>query len=124
MSSLRLGGVSLDCADPRRLGAFWAELLGAQIVLSTADVTIVRVDGLLLTALRVEDYRPPTWPGGSVPKQLHLDLDIEDLAEAERQALSLGAVRADVQPDPENHLVLLDPAGHPFCLTTEVAQWR
>jgi hypothetical protein len=124
VSSPRLGGVSLDCADPRRLGAFWSELLGGEISLSSADVAIVRLDSLLLTALRVEGYEPPTWPAGSVPKQVHLDIDIEDLADAERRALSLGAVRADAQPDPENHLVLLDPAGHPFCLSTEVAQWR
>jgi hypothetical protein len=124
VSRPRLGGVSLDCAHPPRLGAFWAELLGGEVALSTADVAIVRLDHLLVTALRVEDYEPPTWPAGSMPKQVHLDLDVEDLVEAERRALSLGAVRPDAQSDPENHLVLLDPAGHPFCLTTEVAQWR
>ncbi|HEV3266950.1 MAG TPA: VOC family protein [Acidimicrobiales bacterium] len=120
----RIGGVSLDCADPRRLGTFWAELLDGEIIHSSSDVVIVRVDHLLLTALRVEDYVPPTWPHGGAPKQLHLDLDIEDLEGAESRALSLGAVRAQVQPEPEGHLVLLDPAGHPFCLTTEVADWR
>jgi hypothetical protein len=124
VSSPRLGGISLDCADPRLLGEFWAELLGGEIALSSADVAIVRLDNLLLTALRVDGYEPPTWPVGSLPKQVHLDLDVDDLADAERRALTVGAVRADVQPDPANHLVLLDPAGHPFCLSTEVAEWR
>jgi hypothetical protein len=120
----RIGGISLDCADPRQLGAFWAELLGGAIAHSSTDIVIVRVDGLLLTAMRVEDYSPPTWPAGEIPKQLHLDVDVEDLVEAERRALSLGAVRAECQPEPESHLVFLDPAGHPFCLTTEIVEWR
>ncbi len=124
MPTPRLGGVSLDCDDPRRLGEFWAGLLDGEIAYSSDELTIVRVDGLLLTAMRVEGYKPPTWPGGPLPKQVHLEIDIDDLAEAESRAIALGAVRADVQPAPDNHLVLLDPAGHPFCLTTEVADWR
>lgn len=38
------------------------------------------------------------------------------LGEAER----LGARPAPEQPAPEHRRVLLDPAGHPFCLTTQV----
>jgi hypothetical protein len=73
---------------------------------------------LLLVAMGVENYVPPTWPQGAVPKQVHIDLDVDDLQRAERRALSLGAVRAKLQPAPELFLVLFDPAGHPFCLST------
>ncbi len=117
MAKMRLGAVSLDCADPRSLGTFWADLLGGEIAFSREEITVVKLDGLLLTAMRVEDYVPPTWPTGSVPKQGHIDLEVDDLDDAERRALSLGAVRAETQPEPESHLVLLDPAGHPFCLS-------
>lgn len=55
-----------------------------------------------------------------MPKQAHLDLDVDDLEGAALRAVSLGAVRADTQPDPETYLVLLDRAGHPFCLTTQI----
>jgi hypothetical protein len=51
-----------------------------------------------------------------VPQQFHLDLWVEDLDAAEKQALGLGAVRPDHQPGGDQWRVLLDPAGHPFCL--------
>ena len=91
---IRLGAISLDCADPGALSTFWAELLGGVVAFSTDDVAIVRLDGVLLVAYRIEGYVAPTWPQGPVPKQFHLDLDVEDLDQAEEQALSLGAVRA------------------------------
>jgi hypothetical protein len=117
MSNIRLGAISLDCADPHPLGLFWADLLGGEVVVTRHDIAVVRLGDLLLTAMRVEGYVPPTWPTGSTPKQGHIDLSVDDLAEAERRALSLGAVRAAAQPDPESHLIFLDPAGHPFCLS-------
>ena len=117
MSEIRLGAVSLDCADPAPLSAFWAELLGGEVIVTTDEIGVVKLDHLLLTAMRVENYVAPTWPAGSVPKQVHVDLEIDDLAHAERRAVSLGAGRAPTQPDPESHLVLFDPAGHPFCLS-------
>jgi len=60
---------------------------------------------------------------------MHLDIGVDGLApitemEQRRQqffdvaerAKSLGALVAEHQPQPERVLVLLDPAGHPFCL--------
>jgi hypothetical protein len=32
--------------------------------------------------------------------------------------VAIGGRKAGVQPDPDHWRVLLDPAGHPFCLTT------
>jgi hypothetical protein len=112
--------ISLDCADPIPLSTFWAEMLGGEILRATNDVAIVRVDPvLLLVAMRVENYLPPTWPEGPVPKQAHIDLDVDDLDEATRRAVSLGAVEAQAQRSPDRFPVLFDPAGHPFCLTTQ-----
>jgi hypothetical protein len=120
MSTIRLGSISLDCADHRALASFWADLLGGEIAFMTEEVGVIKLDHLLLTAMRVENYAQPTWPAGSVPKQEHIDLDVDDLHEAERRAISLGAVRAPTQLEPESYIVLLDPAGHPFCLTTQI----
>ena len=117
MSKIRLGAISLDCADPGTLSTFWADLLGGEIALAREDIGVVKLDHLLLTAMRVENYVVPTWPVGSVPKQGHIDLEVDDLDDAERRAISLGAVRAHFQPEPEGHRVLFDPAGHPFCLS-------
>ena len=109
--------ISLDCTDPGPLSAFWADVLGGEIIVASEEIAIVKFDHLLLTAMRVADYVPPTWPTGSVPKQGHIDLEVDDLDGTERRAVSLGAVRARPQPESESHLVLLDPAGHPFCLS-------
>ena len=45
----------------------------------------------------------------------HLDIWVNDLVKGVEHALSLGAALADFQPQEEVR-VLLDPAGHPFCL--------
>ena len=122
MSNIRLGSIALDCDDPGQLSAFWAELLGGEVTFSNDDFAAVKTDRVWLAATRVEKYLPPSWPDGTVPKQLHLDLAVDDLDEAERTAISLGAVRVGTQPAPDRYLVLLDPAGHPFCLSTQIPE--
>jgi hypothetical protein len=46
---------------------------------------------------------------------MHLDFQVGDLDSAVAEAVALGATEAKHQPQ-ENVRVLLDPAGHPFCL--------
>lgn len=114
--------MSLDCAEPLALGEFWAAMLGGEIVMEKDTAVVVRADWVLLAALKVPDYRPPTWPSGDVPKQVHLDLAVTDLEAAVAEAQELGAKVAPTQPDPDEWRVLFDPAGHPFCLTTQISQ--
>jgi hypothetical protein len=119
MVDLRLGGVGLDCSDPAELGAFWSALLDGEVIHRSESLVIVRLGDLYLNAYRVEDHNPPSWPESLVPKQAHLDVAVSDLKGAAERASSLGATRADWQPDPESYVVMLDPAGHPFCLSTQ-----
>lgn len=72
--------------------------------------------------MRVEGYEEPTWPAGERPKQLHIDCAVDDLDAAEGEALRLGARPVADQPAPERWRVLLDPAGHPFCLSTQIPE--
>nr|WP_245568774.1 VOC family protein [Nocardia concava] len=76
----------------------------------------VKLPQLILTAIRVPNYQLPSWPDEAPPKQIHLDLVVSDLVEAQRHAVRLGARLVDSQPAPGKCRVLLDPAGHPFCL--------
>jgi len=112
----------LDCADPAALGSFWAALLGGEIVFVSNEFVAVKTDRMWLAAVRTGDYEAPSWPDGGLPKQMHLDLAVDDLAAAEKEALRLGAVRSATQPAPDRYLVLLDPAGHPFCLSTQIPE--
>ncbi len=122
MASIRVGSISLDCADPLPLATFWAELLECDVAFTSDAFAAIKTDRLWLAATRVEGYVPPTWPEAQTPKQIHLDLAVDDLEEAEQRATALGAVRAASQPAPERYVVLLDPAGHPFCLTTQIPE--
>jgi hypothetical protein len=120
MAAIRLGSVSMDCADPAELGAFWAALLGGEVAFSSDDFVAVKAGPLWLSAVRVTDFRPPDWPGEDTPKQIHLDLAVDDLDEAESDALARGARLAATQPAPDHWRVMLDPAGHPFCLSSQI----
>jgi len=112
---VRFVGVSLDCADPAELAEFYLQLLGGRLLWRSPTSVGVQVPGLLLIPQRVESYRPPQWPGASI---VHLDLTAgDDLDEPVKRAVALGARLAEPQPDPRWR-VLLDPAGHPFCITT------
>jgi len=120
MAVARTGFVTFDCADPRPLAEFWAAMLGGEIRFESAAAVGVRTDWVWLAAMKVADYHPPTWPEADVPKQIHLDLSVSDLTAAVDEAERLGATPAAFQPAPDLRRILLDPAGHPFCLTTQV----
>ncbi len=51
---------------------------------------------------------------------MHFDLAVRDLEAAQAEAVRLGATLAAAQPAPGRWRVLLDPAGHPFCLSTQI----
>ena len=114
----RLGAISLDSADPVQLADFYRQLLDLQIMFESDDFIALSGAKVPLTVQRVTDHRAPSWPGGDIPKQLHLELAVDDLDASESAALALGATKADTQPSPDSWRVLIDPAGHPFCLTT------
>ena len=122
MTTIRLGSISLDCAEPAPLAEFWAQLLGGEVTFSSDSFVAVKLDRLWLSAVKVADYQSPSWPEGSPSKQMHLDLAVDDLESGVKEALQLGARRASVQPAPDRYVVLLDPAGHPFCLTTQIPE--
>lgn len=118
-----LGATSIDCPNPGQLADFYAALLGMRRLVETPDGGVVAItDGAAILALmRVDDYVAPTWPDPGVPAQMHLDVSVTDLDAAVAGAEQLGARQAEVQPQPALWRVMLDPAGHPFCLTTVTA---
>ncbi|MCU1644231.1 MAG: glyoxalase-like protein [Nocardia sp.] len=113
----RFGAISLDSRDPRLLGQFYRTLLEFEIRFESDELVVLRGGGVTLTIEQVADHVPPDWPGNQVPKQMHLDLFVTDLDTAEAAAIGCGAMKATFQPAPDRWRVLLDPSGHPFCLT-------
>ena len=119
--ALSIGAIALDCDDPRSLIEFYTSLFGAEPGFVSDDFAAVKVQGIWLSAHRVADYRQPDWPGPEVPKQVHLDLAADDVDAAVARASELGAAIAEAQPQPERWRVMLDPAGHPFCVSPRSA---
>ncbi len=113
-ANLAIAAVSMDCPDHERLARFYIELLSGQLMWSTSTAAAVRCGSYVLVAQRCDPYVAPQWPGASL---LHLDLNgDEEIDELVRHARSVGATLAEHQPD-TRWTVLLDPAGHPFCVT-------
>lgn len=118
----RLRFVLLDCPDPFELARFYSALTGIAVETRPgyAPEDLINVDLMhdslpVLSFQKIENYVAPTWPDGIVPKQMHLDFEVDDLDEGEHHVLSIGAQKADYQPG-ETFRVFLDPVGHPFCL--------
>ncbi len=116
----KLASISLDCPDPAVLADFYGALLGMQRAFELPDASLIALsDGTsFVTMMRVADYVAPTWPQAGQLQQMHLDISVTDLSRAVASALALGASEAEHQPRPDLWRVLIDPAGHPFCLTT------
>lgn len=114
-----LASISLDCPDADLLASFYAGLLGLKEAFATPDRGVIALAGAgpMLTLMRVDAYVPPSWPEGPQHQQMHLDVAVQDVESATEAAVALGATQAANQPAPEQWRVLLDPAGHPFCLT-------
>jgi nucleotide-binding universal stress UspA family protein len=112
--------VTMDCADPASLGAFWAARLDGRAVSPSPSIVVVLSSTVDVAMVAVERYVPPTWPDDAVPKQLHLDIATRDVEAAAAEAERLGARRADRQPQPDEWIIMFDPAGHPFCFTHNI----
>ncbi len=114
--------VSLDSTDAGRDAAFWSAALGWEIIASGEGYAMLAGPEQALGFGTVPDYEPPKWPNPNGTKQFHFDLAVDDLQSAEQQLVALGATRPEDQPGADRWTVLLDPSGHPFCLTL-AANW-
>jgi hypothetical protein len=115
----RLRAVVLDCPDPRALAEFYRGLLGGEITYADDEWVSLRGEpDRKLSFQRADGYQPPAWPPrDDRPQQFHIDVTVDDVDEAERQILAIGAGKPEHQPgEDENWRVYLDPVGHPFCL--------
>ncbi len=116
-------GTILGTPDPIGLGRFYAGLLGGDLDEGDPEFVTLLVRPTDTTSLGFQlepDHVPPVWPdpAGGQQMQVHLDIGVTSLPEAVEDAVALGARSADQQPQ-DDVRVMLDPAGHPFCLYTD-----
>jgi len=112
-------GVVLDAPDAVALAGFYVSVLGWPMVKAEDGWAAIAVPGTssYLAFQTAEGYVRPAWPNADGRQQMmmHIDVAVDDLTAAVAHAVELGAAVAGFQPQ-EDVRVLLDPAGHPFCL--------
>ena len=113
-------GTVLDAPDGPELARFYARLLGWRIFNESAgwaDLAPSEDAGYNLAFATEKNYARPVWPtvDGRPQMSMHLDIEVDDLEEAVAYAVEVGAELAPYQPQ-KSVRVMLDPAGHPFCL--------
>jgi catechol 2,3-dioxygenase-like lactoylglutathione lyase family enzyme len=117
--TLKMFSTVLDAPDAAELAAFYRRLLGWPVEKEEPDWITLRAPGggAGLSFQTEQAYVRPVWPAGpgDPQMQVHLDIEVEDLAVAGEHAVAAGAVLAGYQPQ-DDVRVYLDPAGHPFCL--------
>lgn len=121
--AFKLGGwcVVLDCANANELAAFYEKLLGWTVIEGEEFATVANLGQsgppMWITFQSVEGYVPPVWPmaPGKQQQMEHMDFHVEDMEAGVQHALACGATMSNVQLE-DDWRVLLDPAGHPFCV--------
>ena len=108
--------ITLDCADPERLAAFWTDALHyEQVAVMDNFIVLGSTAGSAGPKLTLQGVPEPR----SRKNRMHLDLWVDDIeAEAARLEES-GAVRLQDQPFTEHGLrwfQLADPEGNEFCV--------
>jgi predicted enzyme related to lactoylglutathione lyase len=111
-----LNEIVLDCADPDRVAAFWAQALGWEpqrqrgFVWMSASGDPARGD-LMLVFVSVPEPK-------TVKNRVHIDVSpsgCDQEVEVER-LLGLGATRVDIGQGDVPWVVLADPEGNEFCV--------
>lgn len=115
-----LAMITLDTDRVAPLAEFWSAVLGWPVAVSEDEYAMLTGPSHALGIGLVEDHQRPAWPDSGA-KQFHLDLAAEDVDAAVERCVALGATRPKDQPG-DTWTVLLDPAGHPFCVTS-AAHW-
>ena len=124
--------VVIDCANPDRLIAFWAEALGYEIQFPTGSEEELQLlkehpglEGSAAAAVDPEGIGPRFFlqhvpEPKSVKNRMHVDLRVSDIAAEADRLIELGGtvLRADnVGAFGERWTVMADPEGNEFCVT-------
>ncbi|UAK30892.1 VOC family protein [Nocardia asteroides] len=113
----QLRSVVLDCPEPRKLARFYQELLGGDLLEDEDDdwVVLVETSDRRIAFQTAPQYKPPRFPDPEASQQIHFDVLVDDIAEAEPAALALGATLVQAETGGAFR-VYADPVGHTFCL--------
>lgn len=112
-------GTVLEAPDGPALARFYARLLGWEIDHEEPGYAAMAPPGstAYLGFQTSGGFVPPVWPPveGAQRMTMHVDVGVAGLDAAVADAVAMRATPAGHQPQ-DDIRVMLDPAGHPFCL--------
>jgi len=107
---------TLDCADPERLAAFWAEALQYRSGTYQAPYLVLRDPSGKSPELVLQKVPEPK----QGKNRMHLDLFGPDIEAEARRMQGLGARRISAEPvsgpSGDRWIVMADPEGNEFCV--------
>lgn len=120
---IKMYSFTIDSKDQYELAKFYGALLKWEVMLIDEEWACVYAPGTNQGAYpsilfqKNPEYIPPVWPEEANAQQqmAHIDFAVNDLEEAVQHAIQCGATIAKEQFS-DNWRVMIDPAGHPFCL--------
>lgn len=104
--------VVIDCADPVRLGRWWADVLEWTYWSEALDEVEIRPAENQLPGLIFVLVPEPK----AIKNRLHFDFRPDNQNAEVDRFLSRGATRADVGQSSQSWVVLADPEGNEFCI--------
>jgi predicted enzyme related to lactoylglutathione lyase len=112
---LNMGGITIDCAEPRALAEFWMKALDLEIAFDA--------EGWFVQLRSPANPAQPYLGLQKVPEaragknRVHIDFSTADREGEVERLVALGATRVDEQSVPGlTWSVLRDPEGNEFCV--------
>ena len=114
MTTIEMGGVTIDCANPRKLAEFWTEALGTAVANDYGGeflfLTPTVENGPYLGLQRVPEER-------AGKNRVHIDFRTDDRPAEVARLVELGATEVAEHTVPGlTWTVLRDPEGNEFCV--------
>jgi hypothetical protein len=121
---IEFGGVYIDCGPDQfeNVVAFYVAALGAEVVHhETKWASLCDPRGTFINVQAQDWYVLPKWPEHlpGQTKMIHFECGVTDMEAAVALVVQSGGAVAPYQPydrNPNQLLVVQDPAGHPLCL--------
>lgn len=113
--NLNMGGVVIDCAEPRSLAEFWTRALGLEVAFDADGEFVALHDPGNTAGMYLGLQKVPEEKAGK--NRVHLDLATSNVDEEVARLVGLGASVQEKHEFPDLvWTVLRDPAGNEFCV--------
>lgn len=112
---LNMGGITIDCAEPRELAEFWMRALELEVAFDADGEYMMLRSAANAAQPYVSLQKVPEEKAGK--NRVHIDFSTDDPDGEIARLVALGAVAREKHEVPGlTWTVLLDPEGNEFCV--------